>query len=142
MNLQNFLRKTAVDYICFWIPVVVFLAVFVSYLHYIPLWDGRAYFNNCILPGVANPFHLLAFNCTNHGALFYGIFYALLQYISFGNVLFIHLTSLFLMLATFCFLYSILKILFVDKKWIMLGMAMICWNPVIVANVINPTPDL
>jgi len=142
MSLQNFLRKNATEYLSYIFPVAVFVSIFATYFNYVPLWDGRAYLNNCVLAGVANPFHLMTFNCTNHGALFYGLLYALMQYINFGNVVLIHLTSLVLLLSAFCFLYAILKILFADKVWVMMGMAAVCWNPVVIANAINPTPDL
>ncbi len=124
------------------LPIGVFLIILFPYLNYIPMWDSGNYLSHCVLKAVNQPFNIMAFNCSNHGSIVFGLFYGALQYISFGNSLCLHLTSFALLITGFYFYHAILKHFFKDKPTIFIGMALMCWNPAVVANAINPTPDL
>jgi len=124
------------------LPVIIFLSILIPYITYLPMWDSGSYLSQCVLDAVSKPFNLLAFNCSNHGSIAFGLIYGLGQYISFGNSLLMHLTSFALLIIGFYFYHATLKHFFSDKYTILLGMLLLCLNPAIVANAINPTPDL
>lgn len=142
MTIRWIYARNAVTILSFLFPLSIFVGIILAFSQYVPLWDSRAYLTTCVMNAVAYPFDIFSFNCFNHGSFVYGLLYGFLQYVSFGNVFFIHLTTIVLMIVAFSYLYRILLTLFQDVFWAAIGTALVFWNPAILANSLNPTADL
>lgn len=82
----------------FAVIALVFIAILLPELHYVPIWDGRVY-ANCAIEAAANGMGGLSMEslrCAGHPSQGYIIFLAASQLLSFGNIAALHLTNVIL----------------------------------------------
>lgn len=85
--------RAVLQWVLLGIPFIAYNAVVFPYLDFMPLWDGRLYFD-ALLTAVDAPFTLQNFAFFGHPSHAYGLLFAVGQYVSFGSVVALNLTSI------------------------------------------------
>src|SRR5579872_386285 len=135
MNVQSF-TKSAVFIVGF---VCIFSLIW-THRHYFPLWDGFIY-AQCF----SDVFSLKSFSCANHISLGATLPMGFAMFLAHKNVFSIIASNFILLLiATWCY-WKIINIIFHDNKSTIessLATLLFLFQPVVVANVIQPGLDL
>jgi hypothetical protein len=135
-RLRNLARE-----LC-WVPVP--LLMLLSHSDFVPLWDGRVYFQTCLMPALQPGASWLDLNCFGHKSIAYMTWIALFQLPDPGNPLLLHISNgLLLGLAVFHF-SQLLRRLFGDDPWLprFLLTGVFAVSPAILGSAINPAPDV
>lgn len=117
------------------------LALLSFFFDYVPLWDSKSYIETCLQPAIAKPFNLLNFDCSNHGTLIYSLWMTAGQWLFFGSNLAYHLSSYLLILPSIVGFYFLLQRSTQYEFSKVLGLLLFSFNPVIISNTINTSPD-
>jgi len=82
------------------VSLVIATLVRIPHLRFVPIWDGRTYWDACLAPALAGPFDPLAFNCFGHRSMLYMLAVSWPQYFSLGSALLLNLAHLAMSLVT------------------------------------------
>lgn len=82
------------------------------HLWFVPIWDGRAYWDDCLQPALNKAFDPLAFNCFGHRSMLYMLTVSWPQYFSRDSVLLLNLAHLGISLLTIWAFYRVMVSLF------------------------------
>lgn len=138
-----FLKKIKFNYGLFFI-VIAFFLVCSRYLNFIPIWDGRTYYDDCLKKVVNNPFLLSNFNCFGHPSFFYTFIVFISHLVFPENPLSLHIPNMLLgILAIYCF--NKLIIILTKEKTALIESyiitAIFAFYPVFLANLFNLNLD-
>lgn len=117
------------------------------HLWFVPIWDGRAYWDDCLQPALAGSFEPLAFNCFGHRSMLYMLTVSWPQYFSRDSVLLLNLAHLGISLLTIWAFYKVMLRLLPPAETgpagLEAGLATILFAsmPVWTASSINLNPD-
>lgn len=117
--------------------------IIISQIDFIPMWDGRVYFDELAL-AMNKPFNLFNFNMFRHTTMLYMILIAIPQYFDFGNNYFIHGVNLILgILAIFSFNRIVIKLFPAPGIHIERGLLILIFSvsPLFLATALNLNPD-
>lgn len=84
----------------------------IPHLRFVPIWDGRNYWDDCVQPALLGNFDPLAFNCFGHRSMLYMLAVSWPQYFSHGSALLLNLAHLALSLLTIYAFHRIVTLLF------------------------------
>ena len=116
-------------------------------LRFVPIWDGRNYWDDCAQPALLGSFDPLAFNCFGHRSLLYMLTVSWPQYFDHGSTVLLNLANLVLSLVAIYAFYRIAITLFTpgDDPYSGLDAALLTLifaaMPVWTASSINLNPD-
>ncbi|HET7712091.1 MAG TPA: hypothetical protein VFL80_09200, partial [Thermoanaerobaculia bacterium] len=82
------------------LSLLVATAVRLPHLDFVPIWDGRNYWDDCVQPALLGSFDPLAFNCFGHRSMLYMLAVSWPQYLNHGSPLLLNLTHLCVSLLT------------------------------------------
>src|SRR5438128_8375211 len=77
---------------------VIAILVRLRHLTFVPLWDGRQYWDSCVAPALDARFDPLAFNCFGHRSMLYLLTVSWPAYVARDPILLIGLVHLALSL--------------------------------------------
>jgi hypothetical protein len=77
------------------------------HLRFVPIWDSRQYWDECLQPALNAPFDPLAFNCFGHRSMLYMLTIGWPQYFSQGSAVLLNLTHMVVALLTIGAFYLI-----------------------------------
>jgi hypothetical protein len=122
-------------------------AVRAPHLDFVPIWDGRQYWDHCVAPALQGPFDPMAFNCFGHRSMLYMLAVSWPQYLSHGSALLLNLAHAGMSLLTIVAFHRIATLLFPPREERESGLdaalltlvftAMPAWT----ASAINLNPD-
>jgi hypothetical protein len=82
------------------VSLVIATLVRLPHLRFVPIWDGRTYWDACLQPALTGAFDPLAFNCFGHRSMLYMLAVSWPQYFSHGSALLLNLAHLAMSLVT------------------------------------------
>jgi len=100
----------------FVVTALVFIAILLPELHYVPIWDGRVY-ANCAIEAATNGIAGLSMEslrCAGHPSQGYIVFLAASQLLRFGDIAALHLTNVLLGLLALASIRVVLARVFPD----------------------------
>ena len=100
----------------FVVTALVFIAILLPELHYVPIWDGRVY-ANCAIEAATNGIAGLSMEslrCAGHPSQGYVVFLALSQLLRFGDIASLHLMNIALGLVALASIRVVLARLIPD----------------------------
>lgn len=127
--------------------LLIALAVRLPHLRFVPIWDGRTYWDDCAQPALSGAFNPLAFNCFGHRSMLYMLGVTWPQYFSHGSALLLNLAHLVLSVVTIVAFYRIVARLFPPAEERSSGVEpalltlLFASMPVWTASSINLNPD-
>lgn len=123
----------------FWLLLIIFIGIPISYYSYVPIWDGWE-FSWCYI----NAAQTGILWCYDHSALVHTFLFSLLQRIDLGNFKLVYSTNILLGILALISFRSLLQHLFGDRlSSTNLTLVTFCFglNPVFLVHVIQPSLD-
>jgi hypothetical protein len=123
------------------LTLVLFIAIQVHFIDFLPLWDGRWYLE--VIHILLNrPFDLLAFSL-GHSAIAYGLMVAFTQWIGGGGVVYFHILQIVIGCVGIFSFHKILRFIFKDKFSIEVSFLTLIYaiHPMVMAGSLGPTLD-
>ncbi len=123
----------------FWLLLIIFIGIPISYYSYVPIWDGWE-FSWCYINAVQTGILW----CYDHSALVHTFLFSLLQRIDLGNFKLVYSTNILLGILALISFRSLLQYLFGDRlSTTNLTLVTFCFglNPVFLVHVIQPSLD-
>jgi len=120
-----------------------FFVIRILYLNFIPLWDARSYFDNCLVKAVEIKFNLFNFSCFGHPSFGYMFLLGLTQYLDKGNWLWVNFLNIILGLVAIFIFYRICLLIF-GKKYeieVILLTLIFSIHPLLTSNSLNLNLD-
>lgn len=117
------------------------------HLWFVPIWDGRTYWDDCVQPALTNAFDPIAFNCFGHRSMLYMLAVSWPQYFAHGSALLLNLAHLGVSLLTVLAFYRVAVALFPPNESRESGIepalltVVFAAMPVWTASSINLNPD-
>ena len=127
-----------------WVALLVYSAVMLAHFGFVPMWDGRIYVDECILPATEPPLGLLRLNCSDHPSMLGMLPVFALQYFDPGNLWTLHGVNLAVGLGGVVSFYWIARRLFPSPRMdVERGLVTLAYTscPVIMANALNLNAD-
>ena len=124
--------------------LLLFLLLTVPRLGAVPVWDARAYYDQCLLAGLHSPFNPINFNCFGHPSMLYMLLFAPGQWLSGGSAILLNLTNVALgclAIAAFWIITGVFWPRSEARGDRLLGTAILVVWPAALANSLNVTPD-
>jgi hypothetical protein len=98
------------------VSLLLAAAIRIPHLNFVPIWDGRQYWDFCAQPALSSSFNPLAFNCFGHRSMAYMIAVTWPQYFSQGSALLLNLAHLAVALLTILAFHKIARRLFPSDR--------------------------
>ena len=118
------------------------------HLRFVPIWDGRTYWDDCLQPALLGPFEPLAFNCFGHRSMLYMLAISWPQYFDHGSVVLLNLALLAVSLLAVYALHRITTAVFPPGAEPRTGMdaalltILFAAMPIWTASSLNLNPDV
>jgi hypothetical protein len=125
------------------LSLAVALALRAPHLDFVPLWDGRQYFDECVEPAFGPPFRPLALNCFGHPSIVYMLLATSLQWFDFGNPVLLQIPALLLSLSAIVAFHRIVRSIFGERNAAERGLVTLAFSslPGWTAVSVSFTPD-
>jgi hypothetical protein len=130
----------------FVVTALVFVAILLPELHYVPIWDGRVY-ANCAIGAASSGFAGLSMEslrCGGHPTQAYIGILAVSQLFRFGDIAALHLTNVALGVGALACIRIVLARLFPDPahaRQLDIVTALCAVHPVVLSTLIQPNVD-
>lgn len=124
--------------------IIVFYIILIGkFSSYVPIWDAWRNTDIWIRQAVFSPFNLFNFDSGGHPSFSYFLPLGLLQYIDFGNMIFLHGTTTVMGTIAILFFYKLLKLIFPETKNIEIYLltAIFAFYPIFLASQLHINPD-
>ena len=130
------------------LSLLVATLVRLPHLDYVPVWDGRNYWDDCVQPALANGFDPLALNCYGHRSMLYMLTVSWPQWLARDSALVLNLTHLVVSLIAIWAFFRVMTVLFPPSQERRSGLeaalatVLFASMPIWTAPSINLNPDM
>lgn len=130
------------------LSLLVATLVRLPHLHFVPVWDGRNYWDDCVQPVLAGGFDPLALNCYGHRSMLYMLAVSWPQWLVRDSALVLNLTHLAVSLITIWAFFRVMTALFPPSEErgsgleAALGTVLFASMPIWTGPSINLNPDM
>ena len=123
------------------VSLLITIIVRLPHLRFVPIWDSRNYWDDCLQNALSGRFDPMAFNCSAHRSMLYMLTIAWPQYLVHDSAFVLNLTNLALSLLAVLAFFGIAATLFENGRDAALLTILFSSMPVWTASSLNINPD-